>query len=102
MISRIRRRWIGVTLPLRKDGYGMHPLHGSISPPRLHTIPRFKSQTAAENGGLTTVGRFIFDKQRHAMRVIRSYNGAVPGPPTYEWHAFHQDEIDIENLCFAE
>ena len=60
---------------------------------------RYKSQSAAENGGLVTIGAFIFDKRRHSMRIIRSYNGAVPGAPTYEWHAFHQDEIDIENFA---
>ena len=49
---------------------------------------RFRTQNAAQNGGLVTVGRFIFDHNKHAMRIIRAYNGAVPGPPTFAWHAF--------------
>ena len=49
---------------------------------------RFRTQNAAQNGGLVTVGRFIFDHNKHAMRIIRAYTGAVPGPPTFAWHAF--------------
>ena len=62
---------------------------------------RYRTQNAAQNGGLVTVGRFIFDRNKHAMRIIRAYNGAVPGPPTYAWHAFQGGSADVVALTQA-
>ena len=62
---------------------------------------RFRTQNAAQNGGLITVGRFIYDHNKNAMRVIRNYSGAVPGAPTYAWHSFQGEALDLETWAFT-
>ena len=61
---------------------------------------RQRTQNAAQNSGLVTVGAFIFDHNKHAMRIIRGYNGAVPGAPTYAWHSFQGEALDLERWTF--
>ena len=63
---------------------------------------RFRSQHSAQTGGLTTVGKFIFDSKRHQMRIIRAYNGAVPGAASYDWLAFEGPTLNIENWAFRD
>ena len=62
----------------------------------------FRSQHAAERGGLTTVGRYIFSSSKHQMRIIRSYTGNVPGPPTYAWVVFEGQTLDIEDWAYRD
>ena len=61
---------------------------------------RYRSENAAENGGLVTVGVFIFDSHQHEMRIIRDYSGSVPGPSILAWQAFHGDPQDLETWAF--
>ena len=63
---------------------------------------RYRSQHSAERAGLTTVGKFIFVSNGHRMRIIRAYDGAVPGPATYEWTAFDGPALDLEAWAYAD
>ena len=69
-------------------------------PAPINFNSRFRTQNAAQNGGLVTVGRYIFDHNKHAMRIIRAYDGAVPGAPTFAWHAFQGEALDLERWAF--
>ena len=62
---------------------------------------RFRTQNAAQRGGFTTVGKFIYDHNKNAMRIIRAYNGAVPGAPTFAYHAFQGEALDLEDWAFS-
>ena len=63
---------------------------------------RYRSQHSAERAGLVTVGRFIFDSSKHAMRIIRSYNGNVPGAAVYAWVAFDAPTLNLEDWAFRD
>ena len=61
---------------------------------------RYRSQHAAERAGLVTVGAYIFSSSKHQIRIIRSYQGNVPGAGIYEWVAFQGPALDIEDWAF--
>ena len=63
---------------------------------------RYRSQHAAERAGQTTVGRFIFDSNKHAMRIIRDYQGNTPGAAIYAWVAFDAPTLNLEDWAFRD
>ena len=63
---------------------------------------RYRSQHSAETAGLVTVGAFIFSNSHHAMRIIRTYSGDVPGPPIFEWRAFQAPALNLEPWAFRD
>ena len=63
---------------------------------------RYRSQHAAERGGQVSIGRFIFDSNKHAMRIIRDYQGSVPGPATYAWIAFDGPTLNLEDWAYRD
>ena len=63
---------------------------------------RYRSQHSAERAGLVTVGRFIFDSSKHAMRIIRNYQGSVPGPAAYAWVAFDAPTLNLEDWAYRD
>ena len=54
-------RWVRRTIPV----------HGCTQPGPQNFDSRYRSQHAAERGGQVSIGRFIFDSNKHAMRIIR-------------------------------
>ena len=63
---------------------------------------RYRSQHAAQSGGLVTVGKFIFVSSSHKMRIIRAYQGNIPGAPTYDWHVFTDTSPNIEPFALRD
>ena len=61
---------------------------------------RYRSQHAAQQGGLIAVGKFIFVSSGHKMRVIRSYQGNAPGPTLYAWIAHDGPTLDLEDWAY--
>ena len=61
---------------------------------------RYRSQHAAQQGGLITVGKFIFVSSGHKMRIIRSYQGNAPGPTLYAWIAHDGPTLDLEDWAY--
>ena len=82
-VRRTSSTWVYVTAPAAFDA-------------------RYRSQHSAETAGLVTVGKFIFSNSHHAMRIIRSYSGDVPGPPIFEWRAFQAPALNLEPWAFRD
>ena len=61
-----------------------------------------RSQHAAQDAGVTTVGTFIFNNSSHSMRIIRNYQGAVPGAPVFEWTTFQTPALNIEDWALRD
>ena len=49
--------------------------------------PHYADESGAQQGGLVTVGAFIYDVQLDRVRVITAYSGAVPSNLRLQWAA---------------
>ena len=47
----------------------------------------YATEAAAQRGGVTGVGQFIYDVDTRKVRVIAGYTGATPSNLTFEWAA---------------
>ena len=77
-------------------------VHGYTLRGQQNFDSRYRSQHSAERGGQVSIGRFIFDSSKHAMRIIRNYQGSVPGPATYEWIAFDGPTLNLEDWAYRD
>ena len=85
-------RWVaGATAA---HGYTLRGQPTSIAATGVNTPPNV--------AGKCPLARFIFDSSKHAMRIIRNYQGSVPGPATYAWIAFDGPTLNLEDWAYRD